>query len=281
MAATAGGSGASSALAIRRCPSALSSKAANAGFGNVAVFTLMRGGSLERRVHNDEVEGAVGDLEWEPMYTRSAAIGPAFSAASSIASKVGCSSSRSSDPTFTPWALASVGHRKQALAVERCLRIHPGQHGGGEVHGNREHVKTDESFLHHGRVQIHWVAAVDFVEQAEAGVCGGKQGAGPAREVTDSPPGERVRIGPITLAHWHRQPGEEGGGGGPSVEGGQKLPVGDQPLEDGAGQVMRAGDAVDDLAFRRCSIARLRTADGHRWSVERLRTRRAVWKMGQ
>ena len=144
--------------------------------------------------------------------------------------------------------LGAVGHRQQALAAEGRGGVRAREHGGGEVDGDVEHVEADEAVLHHRRVEGLGVAAVQLVEQAEARVGGGEQRARAAGEVADLERGEGVGVAPVgtagRAARGQREASQQRGGGGPRVVRREELAVGDQALEDDAGEVVGARDAA-------------------------------------
>ena len=144
--------------------------------------------------------------------------------------------------------LRAVLHLQQALALERRGGMRSGEHGRRQVDGDVEHVQSVEAVLHHVRVEFLRFAAVQLVEQAEARVGGGEQRAGAAGEVADLQPGQRVPVAPVRAARsavgGQREAGQQRGGSGPRVVGGEELAVGDQPLEHDAREVVRARHAA-------------------------------------
>ena len=93
-----------------------------------------------------------------------------------------------------------------------------------------------------------WMAAASPPALSVAGgdllVDGRQQGAGAAGEVADLQPADGLGVSPVHALHLgDGQAGQQGGGGGQGVEGGQVLAVGDQPLENAAGEVVSVVDA--------------------------------------
>ena len=99
-------------------------------------------------------------------------------------------------------------------------------------------------------MQLAAVAAGAFVAGGDLFVDGGEQGAGAAGEVSDSQLADGLGIRPVDpFQLGDREPGQQRGGGRQGVEGGQVFAVGDEPLEDAAGEVVGIFDAgcVDAL----------------------------------
>ena len=232
-----------------------------AGQGRAGLPILVVGGTGERRVHDDEVERVVGELG-DHVADFVFALAAGGDAAPEAVLRVGGEQGERADAGvaiafagggIVRGALPAVGHGEQAFALEGDAGLGAGEHGGGEVDRAGDDVEADQSVFHHRRVEGGWVAGVEFVEQGDALVGGGEQGAGAAGEVADLERGERVGVLPVSAAGGavarHGDAGEQRGGGGPRIEGGEDFAVGDEPLEDGAGEVVRAGRAaLDQLA---------------------------------
>ncbi len=63
-----------------------------------------------------------------------------------------------------------------------------------------EDVKSNQAMPHHRGVQRLGITPVEFVEEGDALVGGGEEGAGAAGEIADLHCGERVGIAPIRAA---------------------------------------------------------------------------------
>ena len=147
-------------------------------------------------------------------------------------------------------APAAVGHRQQTLAVERDVGVAAGEDRGGEMHGDVQHIQTDQAVLHHRRVQRFGIAAVELVQERDALVGGAEQRSRAAGEVADLQGGDRLLVAPLRAARCliggDGEAGEQRRRGGTGVEGGEEFAVGDQTLEDDAGEVVRLGHAAAD-----------------------------------
>ena len=123
-----------------------------------------------------------------------------------------------------------------------------------EVHGDVQHVQADEAVLHHRGVQRSRVASVELVQQRDALVGGGEEGAGAAGEVPDLQRRDAVLVAPFCAAgrvvSGNGESGQQRGGGRSGVEGGEEFAVGDQALEDHAGQIVGLGHAALDQSQR-------------------------------
>ena len=84
-----------------------------------------------------------------------------------------------------PVRLLPIGHGEEAFTLERGVGVTAGEHRGGEVDGDVEHIEADEAVLHHGSVQSLRVAAMELVEKREALIGGGEQRTGAAGEVAN------------------------------------------------------------------------------------------------
>ena len=144
--------------------------------------------------------------------------------------------------------LRSIAHGEQTLSVEWGAGLRAREHRGGEVDGGVDHIEADEAVGHQVLMQRPRIAAVQLVQDGDALVCGREQRAGAAGEVADLDCAERIGVAPAGAARsaigGHREPGQQRRGGRTGVEGCKELPVGDQPLEHHAGQVVRARHAT-------------------------------------
>ena len=88
-------------------------------------------------------------------------------------------------------------------------------------------------------MQLGGVAAGAFVAGRDLLVGGGEQRAGAAGEIAHAQLADAFGVGPVeALQLGDREPGQQRRRGGPGVEGGQILAVGDQALEDASGEVV-------------------------------------------
>ena len=233
-----------------------------AGQGCAGLPILVVGGTGEGRVHDDEVERVVGDLR-DHVADFVFALAAGGDAAPEAVLGVGGEQGERADAGVAialaaggiiGGAVSAVGHGEQAFALEGDAGLGAGEHGGGEVDRAGDDVEADQAVFHHRRVEGGGVAGVEFVEQGDALVGGGEQGAGAAGEVADLERGEGFGLAPVSAAGGavagDGDAGEQRGGGGPRIEGGEDFAVGDEPLEDGAGEVVRAGGAALDQFAR-------------------------------
>ena len=100
-------------------------------------------------------------------------------------------------------------------------------------------VAAVEDLFHHRLVQRCAVAAGPLVAGGQLLVHRGQQGAGAAGEVGHAQVADGFRAGPVHAAQLgNGQAGQQRGGRGQRVEGGEVLAVGYQPLEDAARKVV-------------------------------------------
>ena len=122
---------------------------------------------------------------------------------------------------------------------EADRRFDSRQRGAGDVDCRRHDVAAVEHLLHHRAVEIGGVAAGPLVPGGDLVVDRGEQRAGAAGEVPDAQLADGVGVRPVDALHFgDSQPGQERGGRGQRVEGGQVLAVRDEALEDAPGQVV-------------------------------------------
>ena len=201
----------------------------------------------ERRVHDDEVVAGVGDGMAFGCGDELAVAGDGLGASGKGGQGfLGGQEIERAKGIFA-CILFAVGHGQHHAIAEGLFGVGGGEHGEGEVDGHGENVTADEDALQHVTMESAGIATVELVQGGEALVDGGEQGTGAAGEIGDAQIADSFRIAPA-LVIGNGQGGEEGGRFRARVEGGQEFAVGDEALEDEAGQVVRAGGAAaDDL----------------------------------
>ena len=118
----------------------------------------------------------------------------------------------------------------------------------------RHDVAAVQHVFHHHGMQAGRVAAGALVPARDLLVHRGQQGAGTAGEVADAQPADRRGVGPVHAVQLgDGQPCQQRRGFGAGVERGEILAVGNQPLKQAAGQVVRddgagRGDALRGFA---------------------------------
>ena len=130
-------------------------------------------------------------------------------------------------------------------------------------------------------MQLAAVTAGALVAGGYLFVHGGEQGAGAAGEVSDSQLADFLGARPVDpLQLGDGEPGKQCGGSWQGVEGGQEFAVGDESLENAAGQVVGVFDAgcVDALGLYSAVVA---VFGPRRRSPGAARISLAMAKMGQ
>ena len=223
------------------------------GVRHCGMRALVVGGASERWVHHDQVEAGVGDVRHD------VGRGLLAHAAGTLGRVAGIEQGvrdRALQQFQRPDAdaavrLAAIGQRVQPRLAEVHCGLHPGQGGTGDVDGGRHDVTAVQHVFHHHGVQAGRVSPSAFVPGGDLLVHRGQQGAGAAGEVADAQGAERVGIGPMYAVQLGRgQPRQQGRGFGARVERSEIFAVGDEPLKQPAGQVVRDDGAACSDALR-------------------------------
>ena len=145
--------------------------------------------------------------------------------------------------------------------------------------GGGHDVRADERLLKHLMVDGFVVAARPPVTGGDGAVGGAQQRARAAGQVGDAERFHRIGVSPIHLKAHDGELGEERGGRGAGVEGGEEFPVGDQLAKHLPREIVHRRHAMPSRSratrTRRCRTARaVRSGSGSRILV-------AVLKIGQ
>ena len=195
----------------------------------------------ERRVHDDEIEAAVADLRRD----RRRGLLPGAAGSKRRVARVeerpqfGSAQQFQGTELHFPIRLPAVGKRVEAGKIETLRGREAGERGTRDVDRRGHDIAAVEDLLHQGPMEFRGGAAGPLVARRDFLVSRGEQRTGAAGEVTHPESADPPGIRPVHLVQQgNRQAGEQGGRGRERVEGRQVLPVGDQPLEDAAGQVV-------------------------------------------
>ena len=182
------------------------------------------------RVHDHQVAGLVGYRKPAPVLTAGGyRLGPV--AEQSRGDFPGQQVQR---PGFHVGRVGFVGAERHYMRFRLRVvngRMGGGKGGGGDVDGGGHDVASHKHVLQHPSVK----GGVVNSPAAHAGpyplVGGGQEYTAPAREVGHPQPGYRVLVAPINIHSGQGHLGQQGGGGGKSVEAGQELAVGQKSTE--------------------------------------------------
>ena len=140
--------------------------------------------------------------------------------------------------------LTTVGNGVQPRQLEGAVGPQPGERRAGDVHRRGHHIAAVEDLLHQRAMERRRVAPGAFVPRGDLLVHRREQRPGAAGEVPHAESAEAVGVRPIQVVQQrHREARQQRGRRRKRVEGGEVLPIGDEPLEDAPGEVVGVRDA--------------------------------------
>ena len=137
---------------------------------NIVGLNLRIRRRAEGRVHDDQRELAVPDPRGDilDVVRRSASGGDRCRSLDQLFLRMRRDQLERAGRDIAPvLAPSAIGHRQQAIAVERDIRMAARQHRRRQVNRNVQHIQADQPLFHHRGVDRPRIAAVQLVKDRE------------------------------------------------------------------------------------------------------------------